>query len=96
MNHMWEETQNAGMEKGIFHVYLGSVVPLDLDFDREYLVGISVDSGSELAPRIPLSSAPYAFRAYSVHDGSITTSKLAVWICNTGEDSSRCRTALYW
>lgn len=76
-NLLWAETQNAGVEKGVFNVYLGKVTPLGLDFDREYWVGISVDSGSELAPRIQLSSAPYAFMAYSVPDGSITTLKLA-------------------
>jgi hypothetical protein len=74
---LWAETQTVGVINGIYNLMLGAVEPLDLGFDTQYWIGISVDGGEELNPRIPLSSVPYAFHAQSVPDGSITSSKLA-------------------
>jgi trimeric autotransporter adhesin len=74
---LWTETQTVGVINGIYNLLLGAFEPLDLDFDIQYWIGISVDGGEELQPRIPLSSVPYSFRAHSVPDGSITSSKLA-------------------
>ncbi len=59
---LWEETQTVPVADGIFNVVLGSVTPIDLDFDVPYWLGISVE-GEELSPRVELTSAPYAFRA---------------------------------
>ncbi|MCK5833671.1 hypothetical protein KAH81_08380 [bacterium] len=48
--------------KGLFEVTLGSVLPIDLSFDNEYWLQISVD-GHDLVPRSNFSTSPYAFRA---------------------------------
>jgi hypothetical protein len=39
---------------------LGSVTPLSLPFDKPYWVGIKVGDDAEMAPRVPLTSAPDA------------------------------------
>ncbi len=59
---LWTETQNVAVSKGIFNVILGSVNPINLPFDKQYWLGITVASGSELTPRIQLTSSPYSMR----------------------------------
>ena len=60
---VWTETQNVTVSSGIFSVELGTVMPLNLSFDQPYYLGITVGSGSEMAPRIPLLGSPYSFYA---------------------------------
>ncbi len=74
---LWTETQTIDVINGIYNLLLGIIEPLNLDFDVQYWIGISVNGGDEFNPRIPLSSVPYSFLAYSVPDGSITSTKLA-------------------
>ena len=82
---VWTETQSVTVDEGVYSVGLGSVTPIELPFDAQYWLGISVDGGLELAPRLAFTAAPYARRAASVdavsadalEDGSITTAKLA-------------------
>ena len=74
---LWTETQTVGVINGIYNLLLGTVEPLDVRFDTQYWIGISVNGGDELNPRIPLSLVPYAFQAQSVPEGSITSTKLA-------------------
>ncbi|NQT07433.1 MAG: discoidin domain-containing protein [Candidatus Omnitrophica bacterium] len=57
----WEETQNnLYIERGLLDVELGSVIPIDLSFDRQYWLGIEVESDGEMAPRFKMTSVPYA------------------------------------
>ena len=65
---LWTETQpSVNVAKGQFSVTLGAgtpAVPLILAFDKSYWLGVTVDSETvEMAPRQPLTTAPYAFRA---------------------------------
>jgi len=58
---LWEEThQGVAVQRGLFNVILGSITPLDLAFDDVYYLGISVNGGDELIPRIPLTASPYS------------------------------------
>jgi hypothetical protein len=59
---LWSETQpGVTVTAGGFAVTLGSVTPLSsLAFDRPYWLGIAVDGGAELAPRVELAASPYA------------------------------------
>lgn len=58
---LWTETQAAvPVTGGLVAVLLGSVTPLDLPFDEPYWLGVAVDGEAELAPRLALSSSPYA------------------------------------
>ncbi len=74
---IWEETQMVVISGGLFDVILGQVNPLDLPFDRPYYLGISVDGGSEMSPRIPLSASPYSLTARTVADSAVTGEKIA-------------------
>jgi len=63
---LWTETQSVTVSKGIFSVILGSDTPIDLEFDDTYYLGISVEGGDELLPRIELSASAYAMSARGV------------------------------
>lgn len=56
---LWTETQSARVNNGVYSVQLGAITALNLNFDRQYYVGVTV-GGSELAPRLVLTAAPYA------------------------------------
>lgn len=58
---VWSETQTVAVSEGIFNAILGSVNPLNLPFDQQYWLGISVGAGVELTPRIKLTASAYAF-----------------------------------
>lgn len=61
---VWQEIREVMVEDGLFNVYLGQVVPLDLlPFDQPYELGVAVGGEEELQPRIPLGSVPYALFA---------------------------------
>jgi len=62
---LWTEVQSVAVSKGIFSVILGSAAPLNLPFNKPYYLGVTVESGAELSPRIPLTSSGYSFRAAS-------------------------------
>lgn len=58
---IWTETQPAvEVTGGIYSAVLGSVTALNIPFTEAYFVSVAVGSGSEMIPRIPLTSAPYA------------------------------------
>jgi len=61
---LWTEVHNqVFVAGGLFHVFLGSVNPLNLPFDKAYFLGIQVGSDPELQPRMLLTPAPYSIRA---------------------------------
>ncbi|MBL8520102.1 MAG: hypothetical protein JNK75_05455 [Betaproteobacteria bacterium] len=62
---LYSETQTVNVANGLFNVRIGAVTPLALPFDVPYFLGISVGGDAEMAPRQPLSSSAYAFRAGS-------------------------------
>ena len=61
---LWSEARSVTPANGVYSVELGTGTPLDsLPFDVQYFLGVTVESGAELVPRQPLTSAPYAIRA---------------------------------
>jgi hypothetical protein len=60
---LWEETRVVTVHKGIFNVVLGSLVEINLPFNEQYWLGISVAGEQELEPRITLTSSAYSFAA---------------------------------
>jgi hypothetical protein len=62
---LWNEMQPVLLDSSLFNVMLGSVTPLGLAFDRQYWIGVSVEGGAEMLPRIALSTAPYSMTAQS-------------------------------
>lgn len=61
---IWTEVHNqVFIGGGMFNVFLGSVTPLSIAFDKPYSLGIQVGSDPELVPRMPITSSAYAIRA---------------------------------
>ena len=75
---IYEETQSeVNVAGGIFNVIIGSTNPLNLSFDKPYWLGITVGAeGSELTPRIELTSSPYSLNAQSIVDNAVSTGKI--------------------
>lgn len=58
---LWTEVQNnVTVSSGLYSVLLGSVTDLNLPFDKNYFLGIRIGSSSEMSPRLPLTTSPYA------------------------------------
>ncbi len=75
---LWTEVQTVTVTDGLFSAELGSVTPFgSLVFDVPYFLGISINGGSELSPRKPLTSVPYAMKASDADTvGGLTTTQL--------------------
>ena len=59
------ETQTVPVNQGVFNAILGSVEPLEIAFDKPYWLGIMVNGGAELEPRMALTASPYSLNATS-------------------------------
>jgi hypothetical protein len=58
---IWMETQpSVDVVSGIYSTVLGTVTPLTVPFNVDYYLGVAVNAGTEMTPRITLTSAPYA------------------------------------
>ncbi len=73
---LWTETHlGVQVQHGIFSVYLGNANPFgeDVDFSKQYWLGISLDSSPEMSPRFRLSATPYAMNIPSMgaEDGQV-------------------------
>jgi hypothetical protein len=72
---VWEETHTSvSVTNGIFSVLLGSINPVNVSFDQQYFVAISVNDGSPLQPFIPLTSVPYSL---GIADSVVVGNKIA-------------------
>ena len=72
---LWTEAKVVNIIGGIINTHLGSVVPLNSNlFIGPTWLGISIESGSELTPRIALTSTPYSFMTMNVADGRVVKS----------------------
>ena len=74
---LWSENQSKTITNGVVDVILGSVNSLNLAFDRTYWLGISINQGAELSPRIQLTASAYSLNARTVPDASLTAPKIA-------------------
>ncbi|MGE3799504.1 MAG: hypothetical protein AB7H80_00635 [Candidatus Kapaibacterium sp.] len=59
---IYEQTVETDVVVGLFSLLIGPI-PESLTFGTEYWLGVKIDEGSELSPRTPLSSSPYALNA---------------------------------
>jgi hypothetical protein len=88
---LWVESRIVPVEKGLFNIILGEVVPINLPFNNQYWLGITINTGFELEPRTKLTSAAYSLNTKNIVDNSITTSKIvdgAVTKSKLGSDVS--------
>ncbi len=74
---LWTESQSITITNGMVNAILGSVNPLNLAFEKTYWLGISINQGAELSPRIQLTSSAYSLNARTVPDASLTAQKIA-------------------
>jgi hypothetical protein len=74
-SNLWSDNYSVQTKNGYFNLILGSNVarPLNLDFNQQYYLGIAVSPDSEMTPRQPLNSTPYAM---GITDASITSAKM--------------------
>ena len=63
---IWEEIQTIPVTDGLFNAILGCSDTLFISFDKPYWLGISIAGGSELTPRIELTSSAYSLNARQV------------------------------
>jgi hypothetical protein len=74
---LWTEVQSVAVVDGVANATLGRINPLDLPFDVQYWLGLTIgQSSSELSPRLIISAVAYSLSAKTVEDGSITESKI--------------------
>ncbi len=87
---VWSETQNdVSVEQGVFHVTLGAVTPIDIVFDGQLWLAVTVD-GETMSPRQPLSSIGQAYQAEDVsgqdiHPRSVSIENIGTVIDATGQ-----------
>jgi len=81
----WTETQNGvQFTSGYFAVDLGSVNPIDFTLGGDYVLGITVNGGTELTPRIPLRSVPYAMALKMPYGATVNDAGSAFFVRNNG------------
>jgi hypothetical protein len=73
---VWEESQSVQVTGGIFNAILGKINPLNISFSSPYYLGITVAAGSELIPRIEMTSTGYSLISKSVVDNAVTSAKI--------------------
>ena len=85
---LWTELQDVTVVNGYINVYLGTITELNLTFDKQYWLEITVGNGTPY-PRTPLTSVGSAIRsvyssytdtagyAEDIKDGIVTQQKLA-------------------
>jgi len=60
---LWsEEHTGVQIEHGLFSVIIGSTIPMNLPFDKQYYLQISIGD-TIIVPRMQFTSSPYAIRA---------------------------------
>ncbi len=62
---LWQETQQVAVSKSIFNVVLGSVEQINLPFDEQYWLGVTIGDNEELTPRNALTASPYSLNSHS-------------------------------
>lgn len=74
---LWTESQTITVENGLFSAHLGSVTPIaGVPFNRVHFLGITIGTGSELAPRTMLTPSAYSFMSMDIMDNTVSTLKL--------------------
>ena len=88
---IWQETHPLiPVVRGHFNVILGTVQTINLSFDRPYWLGVKVNDGEELTPRMVLTSTSYSFRALNadrVNGFSASNTPMANSLLPLGPDS---------
>lgn len=69
---LWTESHpTVAVKDGILRVILGSSTPLNINFNKSLWIGVKIGEGSELSPRMELTSTPYSLGSQVVPKGAI-------------------------
>ena len=60
---LWTERHTVSTKSGMFNVVLGSIAPLNVNFNQHLWLGLAVNGRSELLPRTFLTAVPYALNS---------------------------------
>ncbi|MBI3260650.1 MAG: hypothetical protein HYZ54_14420 [Ignavibacteriae bacterium] len=91
-----QESKQIEVSNGLFSTVLGESSPVDLLFDKQYWLEISLDDAAPLSPRTPLLATGYAFRALTVPDTSLTTIKINKSGSKPGQGIIASKTGASW
>jgi len=84
---IWSETNNnMDVTSGVYGVVLGLISPLTISFDQPYFLGISVDGGAEVSPRLRLTASPYTLAL--IGQSNVFPSSGTVGLGTTSPDSN--------
>ncbi|MBM2814905.1 MAG: hypothetical protein HW421_1667 [Ignavibacteria bacterium] len=72
---VWTEVQEISIINGYLNAYLGSLTPLDIQFNRPLWLEITVGSGAAFSPRTRFSSVTNAFHALSADEATKVPAK---------------------
>ncbi len=70
---IWKEVQDVEITKGIINCYIGAVEKLNLPFDKQYWLSVSV--GDDELPRMIMSGTPYSLHARRIAEDAIVGGK---------------------
>ena len=76
----WTSPNTVQVTDGLFNVMLGSLTSLPASVianNNELWLGVTVNTDSEMTPRVQVGSVPLAIQALTVPNGSIGAAKLA-------------------
>jgi hypothetical protein len=77
---MWTGSNAVEVSDGLFNVMLGSInntLAESVEGHDELYLGITVNTDSEMVPRVQLGSVPFSMQALRVPDGAITAGMIA-------------------
>lgn len=91
---LWTEAQpSVSVANGVYNVTLGSVTPIGLPFDVPYYLGVTVGADAEMAPRLPLVSTGYSFRAAQADAAATATTATTAATATTATTAASATTA---
>jgi hypothetical protein len=85
----WSESQSVTTKSGLFSVLLGSVTPIDsVPSAGAVYLGMNVNSGAELTPRIRIGSSAYAYLSGRAASADLLQGKDTTGFVRTGQANS--------
>jgi len=70
---IWKEVQTVEIKNGIVNCYVGAVEKLNLPFDKQYWLSVSI--GEEELPRMIMGGTPYSLHARRIAEDAIVAGK---------------------
>jgi len=70
---IWKEVQIVEIKNGIVNCYVGAVEKLNLPFDKQYWLSVSI--GEEELPRMIMGGTPYSLHARRIAEDAIVAGK---------------------